>query len=342
MMYKYLSILIIFYTLQSCQDEDVILEMQSMNCIDPIEDYAVPISEVADSSIIACNNCVSCQELISDTIPFDYKFPCFHPNNDDLFAYYRFDNSQLNSNSEIWIINFCTAEKRMIVDNALAGLDWNRKDWLIYTGVDQNIYKVKSDGDSLTQLTYEGEYNLYPRWSQSGEKIAFETERLGQNYIFISNKDGESIDTINELSNITAWSWVNENELFFVREEFNVRSLNTFNLETKEATFLHTLGLIQSSDSLIINSTLIFGNRIILWCAAGLIGKTYLDFDEYQIIEETLIHEKFNYVALVPGNQEFIVNKSTRHYEGNCQYSNKEEFFLYDFTGNNQRKIILE
>ena len=45
-------------------------------------------------------------------------------------------------------------------------------DWLVFSWGRQ-IWKIKVNGDSLTQLTFSGE-NFYPRWSPDGRKIIYE------------------------------------------------------------------------------------------------------------------------------------------------------------------------
>lgn len=44
-------------------------------------------------------------------------------------------------------------------------------EWIVFSWQKQ-IWKIKINGDSLTQLTFSGE-NFYPRWSPDGKKISF-------------------------------------------------------------------------------------------------------------------------------------------------------------------------
>lgn len=51
--------------------------------------------------------------------------------------------------------------------------DWSPKgDWMVFFSSGQ-IYKIKTNGDSLTRLTFSGE-NFFPNWSTDGSKIVYD------------------------------------------------------------------------------------------------------------------------------------------------------------------------
>jgi len=266
--------------------------------------------------------------------------------NGEQLAYYRFDNTALNVTSELWVKDFCTGQKTKLVDNALYGLDWSITDWLIYTAEDQNIWKIKSNGDSLTQLTFEGGFNRYPKWNPNGEMIAFESERLGNTSFFLLDKNGVILDSLYELEFISAWSWVNESQLFFTKGEFNgeftVKKLNLFDIDNRSTTFLHSLSLESNTDSLILHSASLLNENSVIWCAVGLIGKTNLATGEFEILRERLLQERFHFLTIRPGGGEIVANKSSRHYVENCRYDSEVEFFLFDTNGENQKKIKID
>ncbi len=67
---------------------------------------------------------------------------------------------------------------------------WSPKgDWILFERSAQ-IYKVKTNGDSLTRLTFSGE-NFYPNWSPDGSKIVYDrTDSLFG--IWVMNADGSN------------------------------------------------------------------------------------------------------------------------------------------------------
>lgn len=330
-----------------CKDDDNNNPMPPvMNCMEGLENFTEPALEVADSSIMQCDDCFAdCEELYSPAIPYDYYYPSFNPNDPEQFAYYRFDNTKFEVASELWVADFCTGEKEMLVNNALYGLDWSIKDWLVYTADDQNIWKIKSNGDSLTQLTFVGDFNRYPKWNPDANKIAFQSEIMGNTFFFISNEFGESIDTIEELSYSRTWSWIDNDRICYFVGEFNgsftTQKMNIYNTQTKEVDFLHNLIIQQTNDSLVLNAVSFPSDNSIVWCALGFVGKTDLSTGSFEILRERLYHERFYYLTVRPGEKEILFSKRSMYYVENCRFDSEYDFFLINKDGTDQRKILL-
>jgi len=71
--------------------------------------------------------------------------------------------------------------------------------WIVFSWGKQ-IWKVRVNGDSLTQLTFSGE-NFYPRWSPDGRKIVFDSNKdapHGENVIWMMNSDGSGLKRLDE------------------------------------------------------------------------------------------------------------------------------------------------
>jgi hypothetical protein len=85
---------------------------------------------------------------------------------------------------------------------------WSRKNWIIFEGQSGpqawDIYKIKSDGDSLTRLTYRGNC-LKPDWNWKGDKfICFiSPAQIPINGIFDEN--GVFLDTAFSVVNGGSW-----------------------------------------------------------------------------------------------------------------------------------------
>lgn len=329
----------------SCNGDDI-LSLPDF-CPLGIDSFAEPASEQVDSSILLCNEClIDCQEVYSSEIPYDYYYPRFNPNNPEQLAYYRYGNTEYNVTSEIWVMDFCAGESKMLVDNAFYGLDWSVKGWLIYTANDQNIWKIKSNGDSLMQVTFIGDYNRYPSWSPDGTRIAFNSELEGETYFFILDEIENTIDTIQELRHAGAWSWVDENRICFLTGEYNgsftTKKLNVFDLQTYNVSFLHDLIIEHSLDSLIINTVSFPSENSIIWCALGFIGKTDLATGTFEILQQRLLQEKFWFVTVRPGEQELLFSKQSVHYAGNCRFDSDWGFYLINKDSSEQRRVRVE
>ncbi len=61
------------------------------------------------------------------------------------------------------------------------------------------IYRMNADGSNLIQLTFGSADNTGPDWSPDGSKIAFLSERSGQDEVYIMNPDGTGIERLTQI-----------------------------------------------------------------------------------------------------------------------------------------------
>ena len=342
----YLLLIIIF----SCHKEKKELSCDIDTC--PIS--TVPAIDTPDSSIAKCYfECpTNCQPFYSPDSPYSYLYPCFNPTNPNQLAYYRRDNVNPTSEGyELWVKDFCTGEQKMITNQAFYGLDWSTKDWLAYTATNQNIWKIKSNGDSLTQLTFMGSYNRYPRWNPNGTKIAYESEIQGSTFFYIMDEFGNHIETIDDLAYSGRWCWVSNDEICFTKGAangtINYTELNIYNLNTEEVRLLHTINHVNSTtgylDSLIRDIEKLPNENSIVWSAIGLVGKTDLNTGSFQVLKDKLYQERFQSLTVRPKSPEILINKAADYYAEYCDFYTDYGFFLVNKEdGSNHRRVVLE
>ncbi|MEZ4830326.1 MAG: hypothetical protein R3C61_29175 [Bacteroidia bacterium] len=103
-----------------------------------------------------------------------YQYPVFNPLNPDEFAYARYDLDTIFpwvDEREIHIYNLNTGEDRSIYHGPLwSGMDWGVNGWLLINRADNQVWKIKADGDSLTQLTFSG-INEDARWNADATRF---------------------------------------------------------------------------------------------------------------------------------------------------------------------------
>ena len=101
------------------------------------------------------------------------EMPCFNPNNPDEFIV-RSYNQIGDTAFQLIKYNMVSGEKQVIYEgNFGVRPRWSRKDWILLNLRDFNIYKIKSNGDSLTQLTTGGNC-LGGEWSKTGDRFVYE------------------------------------------------------------------------------------------------------------------------------------------------------------------------
>lgn len=314
-----------------------------------MEQASFPSESVDDTTYNCCPDClVDPEELYSSAIPYDYSAPCFDPNNSNRIAYYRFDNTKFDIGSEIWVLDLCSGEKQKIVDNALYGIDWSTKDWIVYTADNQQIYKIKSNGDSLTQLTTFGDYNRYPKWDTKGDRILFQRQNGGLSELILFNLDESMFDTITELSSIGAWNWIGDNEISYVTATWDASTgittqyLKKFDLTTRQSMLLHTLDIVGSNSNILLSTDYSERDNSIIWSAYGIIGKTNANTGAYKIIKDAYRQESF-YNAVVSKDDKYILfDIRSRKLVDPCRYDSDYGLYIMDLNGKNQRRIKIE
>lgn len=79
-----------------------------------------------------------------------------------------------------------------------------------------DIFRVPVDGGLATRLTVHEAYDGRPRWSPSGDRIAFESDRWGNEDLFVMGADGRGVERITHHSTDDALGgWTPDGELLF-------------------------------------------------------------------------------------------------------------------------------
>jgi len=340
-----LFLIIVYGVFSSCCDDDGLGMARCLKGLDYYSENA-PISD--DTTFRFCyGECefIECEEIYSSDIPFDYYYPCFNPKNAEQLAYCRDRTTDIKLGYELWVIDFCNGEQKMLADNVFYGLDWSVKDWLIYTGTDQNIWKIKSNGDSLTQLTFVGDYNRYPKWSPKGDRLAFQRQ-TGNNLsiLIIVDEDGVVLDTIEQLTSVGQWSWIDENRICYMIAVPNtsptIEQMNYYNLETKEIKFLHNLTIGITNDSIVLYTASMPNENSVIWLSMDLIGKTNLSTGKFEILRHAFRQEWFQeQLTIRPGDDQILYSNRVMHSIDECHLDSEFGFFLIDVDGMNNKRI---
>ncbi len=107
-----------------------------------------------------------------------YKLKAVNPLNPFEIAYSKIHIVGLGNWAELWTMNIATGEKSLLLQSDVPRLDWGKNGWIVYSIYEEeyafNIYKVKSNGDSLTRLTQPGFKNIRPQWNTNETRVFYE------------------------------------------------------------------------------------------------------------------------------------------------------------------------
>lgn len=133
-----------------------------------------------------------------------YAHPCFNPLNSDEFVYFKYKGDWVDA--EMRIHNLSSNHDTLIYRGPLhAKPDWGAKDWILFNQYDNQIWKIRSDGSQLTQLTNEG-INVDASWDNAGERFISGTTGNGTALVSIKDSEGQILDTIYQGFKNGAWA----------------------------------------------------------------------------------------------------------------------------------------
>lgn len=91
-----------------------------------------------------------------------YMYPCFNPSNSDEIIFTKKNNA--TDVTELYKYNLQTHEKSLIHEGyQIFPPSWGKNDWILLNLYGGSVWKIKSDGTELTQLT--NTFNdFYPIW----------------------------------------------------------------------------------------------------------------------------------------------------------------------------------
>jgi len=323
-----------------CKSDDPIMET---NCL---EQTSFASESVEDTTYNCCPDCLlDPEELYFAGQPYDYAYPCFNPNNSNQIAYYRYNTSTVEAGWEIWVQDLCTGEKRMLVNDANYGIDWSVKDWIVYTAIDQQIYIIKSNGDSLIKLTPRGDFNRYPKWDAKGERIAYQCEDKGITRFIIFNESDGTRDTVLDMDRSRIWGWLDETKLFYVYGYYNpdiqmsIYSTYIYDLSAQKKEIINTF---DDDPSYFLSGNQFNKESGIVLSAYRAIGKLDIKTGKFKIIKTAYRQESF-YNAVVSKDEKYILfDIRSRKLLGPCTYDNDYNLYIMDLNGKNQRRIKIE
>lgn len=106
-----------------------------------------------------------------------------------------------------------TKSRTLLDKRVLYNISVNNNGWLAYDKIDGNIYKIKTNGDSLKQMTYDGA-SLWPRWTEDNKYIYYVSSGKNKFPIYKMDVTGKNIDSLKE---VYSYVWPVRNFLYYLK-----------------------------------------------------------------------------------------------------------------------------
>jgi hypothetical protein len=196
--------------------------------------------------------------------------PLINPSNPFEFLFLRRSKGGSPYHNELCIYNFCENNLRILYESVAFHVDWSVTGWIIFTGHDGQLRRIKSDGSDLTQLTYSGS-NDRSRWSPDGSKYLYADGSFNPSQKRISYMDGSLYKTLD--FPMTTWDWLTNDEIIYTIFSNGSLSVRKYDLITEQHSPLGTIesasGGVRVSRDKVFISTLrgvyeLFDNQLVL------------------------------------------------------------------------------
>lgn len=282
-------------------------------------------------------------EIKSDSIPMCYEEDMLFPNqifidgylleelticpipNSNKFAYLKTENT-LTDNRDLYVYDMCTGTSLKIADNVAYSIDWGSNDWIIYTGVDFQLYKIKPNGSELTQLTQSEYANINVKWSPNGTRCFYD-------YVdskILSDESGEFINSF-EIYMFT-WDWLNNEEIIYSSgSELKILNINEESIEE--------IGVVTDTP---IHYIKVFNeNEIYIRTNEGLYLLSYLT--NLQLIEHSYSSYYSGFIDNLSDDY-MIVNRNYHNFDGfdDCEYHLHFRLTVYEKNTGKEWLINIE
>ena len=299
-----------------------------------------------------CAACEPCERFYLPWSPIPYPVkqlpqqrysPCFNPNNGNEFVYV--DEDREAKTSMLIKYNLLRQQQVMLLSkgSVVGQPKWGKNGWIVFSN-GTNIFKVRDNGDSLAQLTFEG-INQNPEIFENNILFEYSGGLPGTAGIKIMDMDGNNRNTVTV--NGTLRKNV-VNGLGEIAGSLGSYRLATYHLTTKkQETFLaNDTGYYQR----IISDKCWHPNNTDIYFIAVPIGEndtTRLGINKINkhTQQETLIKNvcatrAYYYVSISPDGKKLLVERENVTLVENYTRLVGSDIYIMDIDGRNERKVF--
>ncbi len=272
----------------------------------------------------------------AEVTAFDQRRPVFNPTNPNEILYLHINTDPFTRfYTELRIFNLCTGEDRLITDKAEYNPDWSVKDWIIFEDPGFQLWKIKSNGDSLTQLTFQHQHNC-PKWSPDGKfflHYLVDGPSLGKTVLM--NEDGELIKQYKpDLGSSLNYSWSPDGNRFLLSFYSDIRIGNI------EGELVDSFPDISPALSSLAWHPV---GKDIYWSDRSGIYKTNLETRKtHPLLKRCESNKSYVVFSISPNMDQMIFEQRYLTKTGNNLLLHDWFLVSLDMDGSNERKIMIE
>lgn len=267
---------------------------------------------------------------------YSYQSPFYNPNNSDEICYLRL--TQEPYASELRVHNFSTNEDKFLASPLWGKPYWSKNGWILFNKGDNQIWKIKSNGDSLTQLSDPslGSY-FSASWNETGEKIAYRKQSTSGYLTIITDSSLTPLDTI-EGYNIVGGAWF-DNILAFGNNLNGNVSFVIYNADTKATTEIST-NIANSGNGENVKGLLWLSNNELMWSNNFGVYKTKVSSGQTEELRKLCTSKILFVSSLSPEGNHVLMGKITYEVQNNSAIHATAMITTTDLKANNEVDLL--
>lgn len=253
--------------------------------------------------------------------------PSFNPNNPNEFVYvYKNYNS---GQTEIYKYDLTNNTKQLIYSgNIIFPPKWGGNDWILLNPSDENVWKIKANGDSLIQLTTSAG-NFYPEWNPEANKIIFFNSDINKSIIISSI--GVPLDTLEKPVHALV-NWGTNNWIATLSVSFGLEIFDSYGN--------NSTGFIPDNFSQLGGCFWI--NNSVLWANSDGIYSTQFPSLNTSLIKATCNSKTYLFASYSQLSEKIIWQKVDRSLINEDLIEVKSRLFIMNADGTDEQEIIIE
>ncbi|MCO5269636.1 MAG: hypothetical protein M9897_12160 [Brumimicrobium sp.] len=284
-----------------------------------------------------CGNPFGMTYISADTIAGGSSRCYFNPNNDNEFLYTKATKIEggagISNSMGIFKYNITTGQSTLIYNGEIWSFPkWSKKDWIIFNLPDQNIYKVKSNGDSLTQLTYLNDLHS-PEWNNDGTQFVAFSASNAWTYLF--DESGNILDTLyfshSQLGNYQNPKYIIEN---------TIHILSFFNMENKAIEY--QLDYSSLSTSSVWGSVFWLDDETVIYSNENGLNQFNINTKVNKIIKKSCNARIYLSGNINQSKTKMIWERIDRKLINDCTIEFSNQIYIMNIDGTNEQKIEIK
>lgn len=257
--------------------------------------------------------------------------PFFNPNNDNEFLFVSPCTGNINEKC-IKIFNLQTKNTFTLYTGSLYYAPrWGKNDWILFCQDDENIYKIKSNGDSLTKLTNLNNLH-HPIWNYDGTKFLAFTEASNL-FSLLFDMNGNILDTIyfGQTSNSNF-----QNPNYIVSNECH--NVSFFNLNTNNIEFNYNYSKLISA---MWGSVFWLSDNEVIYSNIAGLNRLSIPSLNNQNFKKSCNSKLYQWGDINSSKTKMIWSRGDYTQIDECTLKFKSRIYLMDIDGNNEQEIDL-